>query len=177
MWQSVFISYGMVAVVSNSAIIFFSTDLVGAGDINTASKVWFFFLFQYSIYAGMFLIAILVEDVPESVTIQLDRQDFFVNKVMSKLVTGGSDVLERFRDAALKLSKDMDGSGGIQKVFSLLSIDGISITAHSLKLGLNLIGFKTTELDMKILMNRLDADRRYRMLWWCSGVVNLLTHI
>jgi len=165
MWQSVFISYGMAAVVSNSAIIFFSTDLIGTGDVTNASQVWFFFIFQYSVYAGMFLVAILVEDVPVSVTTQLERQEFFKTKVMAKLVSGGSDVLERFRDAALKLSKDVDGSGGIQKVFALLSIDGVSITAHSLKLGLNLIGFKTTELDMKILMNRLDADK--------SGVLDL----
>jgi len=106
------------------------------------------------------LVSIAVEDQPSAVSTQLERQDHFNEAVIDKLVAGGSDVLERFRDEALKLSKNSDGNGNnFGRIFSLLSIDGVTISAHSLKLGLNLIGFKTTDLDMKILMNRIDEDK------------------
>jgi len=162
MWHSVFTAYGLLAVISNSALVCFRTNIIQVEQQSTL--IWLFFLFQYGVFAGMILVSILVDETPKAVSVQLKRQDHFNDNVLANLIAGGSDVLERFRDEALRLTlKGQDDNYG--SIFSLLSIDGQAITAHSLKLGLNLIGFKTTDLDMKILMNRIDADR--------SGVLEL----
>jgi Ca2+-binding EF-hand superfamily protein len=164
MWKSVFTGYGVLAVVSNAALICFQTDLLGAtaagSHVDNATRIWYFFFSQYFVFSGQLLVALLIEDVPREVAIQLARQTHFNVHVFDKLAAGGSDVLERFRDMSRKLSRNSDGSGNnYNRIFELLSIDGTTISSHSLKLGLNLIGFKTTDLDMKILMNRIDADK------------------
>ena len=161
MWRSVFVCYGILAVMSNSALICFRTDILGE-DLSVTAKVWLFFIFQYIIFGTMIAVSILIPDIPESCETQLKRQEHFNANVIDRLVGGGSDVLERFRDEAIKLSK---GGGGYERVFELLSLDGQTITSQSLKLGLNLIGFKTNDLDMKVLMNRIDEDK--------SGVLDI----
>ena len=53
----------------------------------------------------MIAVSILIPDIPESCETQLKRQEHFNANVIDRLVGGGSDVLERFRDEAIKLSK------------------------------------------------------------------------
>jgi len=164
MWKSVLMGYGVLTVVSNAALICFQTELLGfifsSDQVSNATRISSFFFFQYVIFLGQLAMALLVEDVPREVAIQLARQAHFNTDVIDKLAAGGSDVLERFREMSRQLSRNSDGSGNnYNRIFELLSIDGTLISSHSLKLGLNLIGFKTTDLDMKILMNRIDEDK------------------
>ena len=59
MWHSVFLCYGVLAVMTNSAIICFRTSILG-DDISTTSKVWLFFIFQYIIFGTIVAVAVII---------------------------------------------------------------------------------------------------------------------
>ena len=68
---------------------------------------------------------------------------------------GGSDVLERFRREAHRMAKTSAGVANFDRVFRLLGGGkDKEINLQSLKCGLDLIGFRTSDRDIQILMNR-----------------------
>lgn len=81
-WQTIFTLVAGAAVVSNAALTFFTMDTFD--HIPLSSRVWWFVGFQYTVMGIMYAFALLVPDEPESVVIQLQRQDFLVNKLIDR---------------------------------------------------------------------------------------------
>ena len=67
-WQTVFAIMSGAAVVTNGALLVFTMDTFDAlpGDA-MYDKAWLFLVFQYVMFGLMFLLALLVDDVPEGV--------------------------------------------------------------------------------------------------------------
>lgn len=81
-WQMVWTAVATVAVASNAALILFTAQQV---TWSTENQVWGFVLWQYGVFACMGLFALVVEDVPTDVGIQLGRQTFIRSKVVDQI--------------------------------------------------------------------------------------------
>ena len=81
-------------------------------------------MYQYFIFTTMAAIGVIIEDVPESVVIQLKRLAYFQNTIFPKLEAGGSDVVERFRREAHRMAKSSAGVTNFERVFRMLGGTG-----------------------------------------------------
>lgn len=81
-WQTIFTFVAGAAVVSNAGLTFFTMDTFD--HVPLSSRVWWFVGFQYTVMGIMYAFALLVPDEPESVVIQLQRQEFLVDKLINK---------------------------------------------------------------------------------------------
>ena len=50
----------------------------------TEMKVWLFIAFQYVVFSGMYIFEMIIDDVPEEVSIQIARQEFLLSKVVDQ---------------------------------------------------------------------------------------------
>ncbi|KAG5190771.1 calcium-activated chloride channel-domain-containing protein [Tribonema minus] len=79
-WHTILEIMGVISVVSNSALIAFTSDLF-AGH-STAQRIWIFMLFEHGVMLFKYALAVLIPDVPQDVTIQLEREEFVLAKVL-----------------------------------------------------------------------------------------------
>jgi hypothetical protein len=63
----------IIAVITNAGIMCFTMELI---PFTSWGQVWLFIGFQYVIFIAMAIFAYLVDDVPEDVAIQLQRQEY-----------------------------------------------------------------------------------------------------
>jgi anoctamin-10/anoctamin-7 len=70
------------AVVTNAALIVFTMDLLN--HYSTYRKFWIFIGFQWVMFTGQYVLATLVDDVPQQVEIQLQRADFINRKIIMR---------------------------------------------------------------------------------------------
>lgn len=83
-WMTIFELTANLSVITNSAIICFTMSII---DEDASTRVWLFIIFQYMIFTGMYLFSALIDDVPEDVSIQLEREEQIKEKVSIKLET------------------------------------------------------------------------------------------
>lgn len=72
-WAVILQMTAVIAVVTNAAIVCFVMELV---DSSAWGSVWLFIGFQYVIFVSMAIFSYVVDDVPEDVQIQLQRQEY-----------------------------------------------------------------------------------------------------
>jgi len=82
-WQSVFESTAYVSVVTNAALICFTLDSFKES-MSPHGLVWLFMGFNYGISSTMRIIEALVDDIPEDVVTQLERQAYIREKVVQQ---------------------------------------------------------------------------------------------
>eukprot|EP00903_Cladosiphon_okamuranus_P009327 g8896.t1 len=100
-WQAVFTTLSCIAVVTNSALIcLIYEDLVGEYSLST--RLWLFILFQWVAFIFMAAIGATVPDVPEDVTIQLQRTAFLSSKIVDKVADEMDDVTHKVDEASLE---------------------------------------------------------------------------
>ena len=80
-WQNMIEILSYLAVLYNFGMLFFTSDLLSEG-YSLAFKWTVFLVCQNVTVAVKFLIGEIVEDVPEEVQMQWDRQEFLTNKVI-----------------------------------------------------------------------------------------------
>eukprot|EP00752_Nemacystus_decipiens_P016452 g14707.t1 len=99
-WQGVFTTISCIAVVTNSGMIcLIYEDLVGEYSLST--RLWLFILFQWVAFIFMAAIGATVPDVPEDVTIQLQRTKFLSSKIIDKVADELDDDMRQIDEASL----------------------------------------------------------------------------
>ena len=95
-WQTVFAIMSGAAVVTNGALLVFTMDRFDAlpGDA-MYDKAWLFIVFQYVMFGLMFLLALLVDDVPEGVATQVERMHYLSEKLIDKVTDDDETVDKR----------------------------------------------------------------------------------
>ncbi|CAN0037026.1 unnamed protein product, partial [Phaeothamnion confervicola] len=78
-WYAILETMSAIAVVTNSALIAFTSDLFDDQPMNV--RVWIFVVFEHAMFAFKFLLATVIPDVPQDVDIQIRRNEFLVSKV------------------------------------------------------------------------------------------------
>jgi hypothetical protein len=78
-WLVILQLTAVIAVVTNAGIICFTMDLLTFSGVGT---IWIFVGFQYFILIFMGLFAMLVDDVPPEVVIQLERQKYLAERAL-----------------------------------------------------------------------------------------------
>ncbi|CAN0416237.1 unnamed protein product [Pylaiella littoralis] len=81
-WQTVWTAVALVAVATNAGLILFTSEDL---EWSMSNKVWAFVLWQYGVFGLMALFAVFVQDVPNTVIIQLGRQSFITSKVVDQI--------------------------------------------------------------------------------------------
>lgn len=104
-WLDIFQMTSFVAAITNSAIICFTMDII-QGD--RATKVWCFILLQYFIFSIMSFFEYLIDDVPKEVSIQLERQEFLVRKVIDLELSDDEDDDNNFAIPVPKMAMEDD---------------------------------------------------------------------
>ena len=77
-WMTIFELTATLSVITNSAIICFTMSII---DEKASTKVWLFVIFQYMVFTGMYMFSAIIDDVPEDVSIQLEREEQIIEKV------------------------------------------------------------------------------------------------
>eukprot|EP00904_Undaria_pinnatifida_P001459 jgi/Undpi1/11313/HiC_scaffold_30.g13611.m1 len=99
-WQTVFTAITCIAVVTNSALIcLIYEDLVGEYSVST--RLWLFILFQWTAFLFMAALRAMVPDVPEDVTIQLERTEFLSSKIIDQVPDEMDDNIQEVDEASL----------------------------------------------------------------------------
>ncbi|CAM9464105.1 unnamed protein product [Heterosigma akashiwo] len=84
-WQAIFGMLSSIAVVTNAALVAFTTGMLAGRGWSTTEELWAFVLAQYAVFGMMALFSYVVEDVPEPVTTQIARSKFIISKVIDKV--------------------------------------------------------------------------------------------
>jgi hypothetical protein len=79
-WHLILEIISVVAVISNSALIAFTSDLFA--DKSPSTRLWIFFGFEHGIWLFKFALSLAIKDIPEDVEIQLQRTEYIVSKVV-----------------------------------------------------------------------------------------------
>lgn len=82
-WMTILDAMSTMSVFVNSGIIAFTST--AASDQTWVVRVWIFILLSGALFSIKGLIAFIIPDVPEDVAIQLERQDYIVNKLLFNL--------------------------------------------------------------------------------------------
>jgi anoctamin-10 len=99
-WQSAFEVLAAVSVLSNMGIVF----LVSASKVNSTWlwRIILFLIFEHALFGFQILLALLLDDVPQSTASQLARQEFLA----SKLIDNVEDTNTQSDDKDLKKDDD-----------------------------------------------------------------------
>jgi len=84
-WLTIFGYLGNISVITNTAVIAFTSGIFETSGWSTLACVWFFIISQYTVMLIMQWFAAVVEDVPDDVRIQGERCDFIVSKIITKV--------------------------------------------------------------------------------------------
>ena len=79
-WQSIFDVIISAAIVTNSALIVFTMQLLN--DYSLRQQFWIFIGFQWVLFTMMYAFSTLIPDMPHSVEVQLERQAYLENKLV-----------------------------------------------------------------------------------------------
>eukprot|EP00601_Ochromonadales_sp_CCMP2298_P007360 CAMPEP_0173208830 /NCGR_PEP_ID=MMETSP1141-20130122/22749_1 /TAXON_ID=483371 /ORGANISM="non described non described, Strain CCMP2298" /LENGTH=736 /DNA_ID=CAMNT_0014135355 /DNA_START=177 /DNA_END=2384 /DNA_ORIENTATION=+ len=82
-WYSLFELISYAAVVTNSALVAFTGSFLDG--FSDAGHVWVFICMSGALIFLKYLLAEYVDDTPRAVQIQLDRQDFYMSKIMDNV--------------------------------------------------------------------------------------------
>jgi len=85
-WQHIFYLMGFASVLTNGAVIFFTSEFFTAppslGMPDSTFQVWMWILSSSGIIFIKWLVDAAIPDVPDEVSIQLQRQDYLVRKCL-----------------------------------------------------------------------------------------------
>lgn len=83
-WQSIFSIVTGAAVITNAGLICFTMNVLPSNYLIT-TRIWCFFGFQWVMFIVQAAAMYLIDDEPEEVTIQKQRMDYIVSKVIDKV--------------------------------------------------------------------------------------------
>lgn len=90
-WQTIFELVIVAAVITNSALIVFTMQLLNHYSIQF--RFWIFVGFQWVLFSLQYALAALVVDLPLDVDIQLQRQEFINRKLLKLEADDNFDVI------------------------------------------------------------------------------------
>jgi hypothetical protein len=99
-WQNMIEILSYLAVMYNFGMLFFTGDLLSGQGYSSVVQ-WIVFIIAQNVTIGIkVLIADMVEDVPEEVAMQLERQEFLCNKVIYDMKDDEEDTDTNFGGGA-----------------------------------------------------------------------------
>jgi len=82
-WLYIFQFLSAAAVITNGALICFTMKIMT--HYSYAGKAWIFIGFQWTLFTAQYLSMLFIDDVPEDVTIQIQRMKYIEEKVIFKV--------------------------------------------------------------------------------------------
>jgi hypothetical protein len=82
-WQSILTIVSIASVMSNASITVFTMSVTNSFSYYT--RFWLYLGFQWTCFVVQVIIMELIPDVPESVTIQQQRQEFLIDKIINQV--------------------------------------------------------------------------------------------
>lgn len=113
-WLVILQMTAIISVVTNAGIVCYTMQLIEFSGVGT---VWLFIGFQYVILISMAFFAMIVDDVPGEVIIQLQRQEYLAERAIMEDAereaadnkTGGARPQHQVFDfAAIKVNQEDD---------------------------------------------------------------------
>ncbi|CAM9434451.1 unnamed protein product [Discosporangium mesarthrocarpum] len=92
-WHTILEIMSVVACVSNSAIIAFTSEIFN--DQTWINRVWIFLVFEHIMFLFKYALSVLIPDSPEEVGIQLARNEFLVSKVIHNAPDDDDDEISK----------------------------------------------------------------------------------
>ena len=77
-WMSIFQTMSAIAVITNLGIVCFTMQVFHC---SLSMKVWIFIILQYFVFTSMGLFGYLIDDIPYEVQLQLQRQDYILERL------------------------------------------------------------------------------------------------
>lgn len=102
-WMLILQTMTIMAVITNAGVVAFTMDLFD--DAEVVYRWVFFVCFQYFGFFLMAYFSFVVEDVPEEVQIQLQRQQFIVDKVIRQIPDEVDEKLEIDEAMEMEINK------------------------------------------------------------------------
>jgi len=107
-WLSIFTYVAYIGVITNSGVLIFTSSSIikveiGRDDI----RVWMFLGFVFAVFSIKFVADFFIKDVPTDVSIQLERQDYYVRKVFH-VEEDDPDVLPAYVNADIEVGDGTD---------------------------------------------------------------------
>ena len=81
MWLTILVIMATAAVVTNGLIVTFTSSKL-ADFLGTSNRLLLFLLIEHALMLVLLVIKVVVDDVPEDVQLQMDRQDYLVRKII-----------------------------------------------------------------------------------------------
>jgi anoctamin-10/anoctamin-7 len=94
-WQTILELMATAAVITNSLIICF-TAKKSLAEAAPVTKLTYFVVIEHAVLGAKFVLAMIVDDVPEDVQVQLDRQEFLTNKMIKRQQDDDDEVSGQF---------------------------------------------------------------------------------
>jgi len=105
-WQDIFQILSFIACITNAGIMCFTMDIIVS---EPSVKIWLFIAFQYAVFSIMSFFDYMIDDVPHEVTVQLQRQEFLVSKVVDlDLSDDDEEEANSFSIAVPKIAQEDD---------------------------------------------------------------------
>ena len=102
-WMSIFQTMSLIAVITNSAIVCFTMQVL---PFSFSGKVWIFIGLQYFIFASMAWFEYVIDDVPFEVSLQLQRQEYICERLQDNDLDASEEESIK-RRKSMKLSNQL----------------------------------------------------------------------
>lgn len=79
-WYFILNIMSSLAILTNCAVLFYTSTQFKL--LSSEAKVWLFFLTEHVLLSFRSLLSVIIPDMPEAVDIQLQRQQFLVDKII-----------------------------------------------------------------------------------------------
>ena len=105
-WYTIIEIMSILAIVTNSAIVCFKMDKFGDFDeITLAKKEFYFMLFTYFLCMIFLFFKMAIPDVPQKVTIQLQRATFIEDKIIKHVADEDDEINVTQKPVSLEISE------------------------------------------------------------------------
>ena len=82
-WQTIVECMAVLAIITNAGLVCFKMDHFGnVGEVTLAKKEFYFILFTYFLGMIFMFFKVMIPDIPQKVTIQLQRAAFIEEKLI-----------------------------------------------------------------------------------------------
>jgi len=90
-WFTIFQTISFVAALVNAGIIAFTSEITNK--YTWVVRIWIFFSVAVLLMGTKFVVQMITPDVPLDVDVQLQRQEYIVNKIMNNIPDEDDDAL------------------------------------------------------------------------------------
>mmetsp|Transcript_8718 Transcript_8718/g.13019 ORF Transcript_8718/g.13019 Transcript_8718/m.13019 type:complete len:739 (+) Transcript_8718:66-2282(+) len=125
-WQEVFTAIAIVSVVTNAGLVCFTMQCLDGFKLST--RIWIFVGYQWVMFVLMYLVAYLIPDESREFTIQKERTDFIVSKLIDRVPDEADDEMAAILE--MESPRDQEGRGRRESAIEIQQYPGSSSVDH-----------------------------------------------